>query len=351
MSNIYTYDLFVSYATNNKDIAFFIVKKLEEKGLRCFIAPRDLQTGREYAGEIVRGISNSLAVLLLFSGDSDKSAYVLREINSAVSRNKTIVPLRLENFLPSEAMEFYLGPTHWLDAFPEVLDTHLDNIIGIVSGLKQKNASKETTAPVETGIAVHTIPEMLKAGMPYKNITMRAIELDRMIIHPEYERSEEEEAKTYDAWKGITAYSDAGCVLTEDGDMIGYCDFYPLGREAFESVMSGRENISLDKIDLYELGGTFDGYIAMMAIMPDLATQKNYMLLFDWIIRRIHDWEKEGIFIDNIGAEAYTAILHKFLERFGFVQCGVNSAGGRLYRTTLKDLRENPAVIARYPRG
>ena len=160
MKDVYSYDLFISYATKNKSIADLVVKKLEEKGVRCFIAPRDLQTGREYASEIVRGISNSLAVLLLFSGDSDKSAYVLREINSAVSRNKTIVPLRIENFLPSEAMEFYLGPTQWLDAFPEVLDTHLEKIAGIVAGLKSKaapdTAPKAVAAPlIITAITIY----------------------------------------------------------------------------------------------------------------------------------------------------------------------------------------------------
>ena len=118
---VFQYDLFISYATDNKKIADYIVEKIEKKGYKCFIAPRNIRTGSDYAVEIINGISNSTAVLLVFSSKSDKSHYVLREINSAVSRNKPIIPLRIEDFLPSEAMEFYLGPTHWLDAFPEVL--------------------------------------------------------------------------------------------------------------------------------------------------------------------------------------------------------------------------------------
>ena len=113
---VFKYDLFISYANENKGIADYIVEKLEKRGHKCFIAPRDIRIGAEYAVEIVTGISNSTAVLLVFSSKSDKSHYVLREINSAVSRNKPIIPLRIEDFLPSEAMEFYLGPTHWLDA-------------------------------------------------------------------------------------------------------------------------------------------------------------------------------------------------------------------------------------------
>ena len=129
---LFKYNLFLSYASENKNIADCIVDRIERRGYKCFIAPRDIWTGAEYAAEIIRGISNSTAVLLAFSSKSDKSHYVLREINSAVSRNRPIIPLRIEDFLPSEAMEFYLGPTHWLDAFPEILDVHLDKIVNIL---------------------------------------------------------------------------------------------------------------------------------------------------------------------------------------------------------------------------
>ena len=102
---LFKYNLFLSYASENKDIADYIVDRIEKRGYKCFIAPRDIRTGAEYAAEIIRGISNSTAVLLVFSSKSDKSHYVLREINSAVSRNRPIIPLRIEDFLPSEAME------------------------------------------------------------------------------------------------------------------------------------------------------------------------------------------------------------------------------------------------------
>ena len=95
---LFKYNLFLSYASENKDIADYIVDRIEKRGYKCFIAPRDIRTGAEYAAEIIRGISNSTAVLLVFSSKSDKSHYVLREINSAVSRNRPIIPLRIEDF-------------------------------------------------------------------------------------------------------------------------------------------------------------------------------------------------------------------------------------------------------------
>lgn len=65
-SMLFKYDLFISYASENKDIADYIVDKIEKRGYKCFIAPRDIRTGSEYAVEIIREISNSTAVLLVF---------------------------------------------------------------------------------------------------------------------------------------------------------------------------------------------------------------------------------------------------------------------------------------------
>ena len=349
MENGSAYDLFVSYATHNKEIAEYVVQKIEARGARCFIAPRDLRSGREYASEIIRGIECSLAVLLIFSSDSDRSAYVLREINSAVSRNKTIIPLRIENFLPSGAMEFYLGPTHWMDAFPEVLDVHLDQIFAIVNGLRVRGVSQEAPAAVRVrGPEAMDIPDaMSRAGLTYRQITMRAIELDFMIVSPG--RSDEEAvAQTYEAWKGISDYSEAGGVLIENDAMIGYCDFYPLGEADYAALMAGEALVQLDMIELYELGGTFCGYIAMMAVEPALASQERFLQLFDWLIGRVRRWAARGIRFEKLGAEAYAPLLEKFLRRFGFRPVGTNPDGGRLYETAMSELIENAAFRQRY---
>ena len=348
MDLLFVYDLFVSYATDNKDVADFTVKKLEEKGLRCFIAPRDLHTGEEYAKEIVRGISNSIAMLLLFSKESNQSGYVLREVNSAVSRNKMIIPFRIEEFLPSEAMEFYLGPTQWLDAFPEVLDIHLDKIVRIVAGIKEeyKNKKKENIRIKEARVL--SIPEYLAMGITYKQLTMKAIELDFLTEFSRMQYDESRKLKDYEEWKDIAEYPDLGCVLIENDTMIGYCDFYLIDQEAFDSLMSGGKDVSLDMIDLYELGGVFKGYIAMMAIEPDKASQKKYMLLFDWVMQKVKEWKNENIIVDEIGAEVYSPMFKKFFERFGFQLKGKNGMGGTLYQINFQDLVKNKFIFDRY---
>lgn len=342
MNNLYKYDMFISYATKNADIAQYVVEKIERRGKRCFIAPRDINSGADYASEIIRGISNSLAVLLIFSSESDKSAYVLREINSAVSRNKTIIPLRIENFLPSEALEFYLGPTHWLDAFPQVLDTHLDSILSILKGLSAQSEEPSAKEVVFSGMQTVEISDLLAAGWTKKQITLREIELDYLCVPSDrYNMNDMTEGVLEDWIDSVQESADTSCALVRDDQIIGYCDFDPVERQDFELLRTGSTMIKADMIALYAFGGQFDAYIAMAAVDPDHASQDAYLRIFDWIFARLDQWNEEGISIDRIGISVYQPLLEKFSKALGFEYAGINPAGGKIYETTMEKLSEN----------
>lgn len=354
---LYQYDLFISYATGNADIANYIVERLEEKGHRCFIAPRDIRSGAEYAGEIIRGISNSAAMLLIFSSNADKSPYVLREVNSAVSRNTTIIPLRIEDFLPSEAMEFYLGPTHWLDAFPQVLDVHLDKIISIFSGInaKQKEIEQQNTeeAPREYAIVG---PELLqesqihRIGMTYPQLTMKALEIDYLCISPDKYIINEETEGTFDDWKDVTVDygNDVSILLVEKDEIIGYVDAFPVTEEAYEELIAGRALIRGNMIELFSMGGEFSLFVSMMALIPGHITQDNYMMLFGWLFEHIAQWKAKDICITRIGFTTYSDLLEKFLVRFGFTFRCLNPSKGKVYEISIEDLRSKLSANPRY---
>lgn len=344
MYPIFQYELFISYATKNADIAQYVVERIEKAGKRCFIAPRDIRTGADYATEIVKGISNSRAVLLIFSSESDKSAYVLREVNSAVSRNKTIIPLRIENFLPSEAMEFYLGPTHWLDAFPHILDTHLENIFSILNGLSTAtSATTEERSVRYPGTQVVAVDELLEQGWTKEQVTMREFELDYLCVPPDRFEMTDLTEGTPDEWmNSVQETADVSCALMKDDEIIGYCDFYPVDSDSFDRLKNGSEMIKEHMTAIYAFGGTFDAYIAMVAIDPAHSSQKNYTLIFDWIVRRLKSWEENGIQIERIGISVYQPIVERFVKAFGFRPTVKNPAGGMVYVTDRATIYNNP---------
>src|SRR3982750_1461285 len=119
------HDVFVSYSTEDKTTADAICAILENHGVRCWIAPRDIMPGADWGESIVKGIRASRVLLLVFSTNANKSKQIKREVEVAADGGVTIVPLRIENILPSESFKYFLGNIHWLDALTPPLEAHL----------------------------------------------------------------------------------------------------------------------------------------------------------------------------------------------------------------------------------
>ena len=107
-----THDVFISYSARDKTIADATCATLESHKIRCWIAPRDILPGTEYATELINGLNGSRLMILVFSKEANKSKHVIREVERAVSKGIPIIPLRIENVIPSKAMEYYLSTPH-----------------------------------------------------------------------------------------------------------------------------------------------------------------------------------------------------------------------------------------------
>jgi TIR domain len=80
-------------------------------------------------------IEQSRITVLVFSADANKSPQVRKEVECAVNRNVVILPLRIENVLPGDALEFFIGNVHWLDALTPPLEEHLQRLAGTVKAM------------------------------------------------------------------------------------------------------------------------------------------------------------------------------------------------------------------------
>ena len=126
------YDVFISYSSHDKIIADAICSRLENNNIRCWIAPRDILPGLEFGEAIIDGIVECKILLLVFSSKSNESPQVKREVERAVSKGKIIIPFRIEEILPTKAMEYALSNTHWLDAMTPPLETHIATLTATV---------------------------------------------------------------------------------------------------------------------------------------------------------------------------------------------------------------------------
>lgn len=140
------HDVFLSHANQDKAMADAVCHRLEEDGIRCWIAPRDIGPGKEWSGEIVQAIRESKVVVLVYSAATNDSSQVPRELGLAVEEKKAIIPVRIEDAEMSEALRYFLHSPHWLDAMTEPFEAHLTRLLRAVKSLLDLGVEPDSSA-------------------------------------------------------------------------------------------------------------------------------------------------------------------------------------------------------------
>jgi hypothetical protein len=162
------HDVFISYAAEDKPTADAACATLEAKRIRCWIAPRDVLPGMDYAQALVEAIDQSRVMVLVFSARSNHSPHVRREVERAVSRGIPILPFRIEDVSPSPSLEYFIATAHWLDALTPPLEKHLEHLAGTVKLLLARiRKPEQVLADTETLESAPT-PEPTIGGGPHK---------------------------------------------------------------------------------------------------------------------------------------------------------------------------------------
>lgn len=128
-------DIFISYSSKDEQIANEICNSLEREGLSCWIAPRNIEVGKEYGGEIIKGIEECKVFFLCLSKSSNESQHVLREVERAVNRKLPIIVYRYEETTLSKSLEYFLASTQW---FIPGSNKDMSELIFAVKALKEK---------------------------------------------------------------------------------------------------------------------------------------------------------------------------------------------------------------------
>ena len=154
-----SHDVFVSYSTKNKGVAEAVCKSLEKDGIQCWIAPRDVLPGVEYADAIIEALNTCRVFLVILSEESNSSPQVRREVERAVSKDLDILTFRIDNTILSKAMEYYLSNRHWLDASNAVFSKQLHSLSEAVRKLLGQPSPPKEEAVISEPIEIHELPK------------------------------------------------------------------------------------------------------------------------------------------------------------------------------------------------
>ena len=168
-------DVFVSHSAQDKKVAETICGAMEQQGILCWVAPRDVRPGKSFPGEITRAIQQSKVMLLIFSTHSNSSEQVLREVQLAVDCRVPIVRLRMEDIPLSDDLRYYLSTPQYLDALTPPLTKHIRPLVAAVKELLDA-AAEETggTAPsASVSMATQPAAAPIAARSEQKSSTRR----------------------------------------------------------------------------------------------------------------------------------------------------------------------------------
>lgn len=133
MANMKT--VFVSYSSEDRKLVNTIVKMMKEEGIAYWKAPEMIPAGSSYAREIPRAIKECEVFLLVLSRTSQRSIWVEKEIDSAISHRKTIIPFQIDDIPLNDTFRFYLNNVQMIsyaldgaEAMEELKD-HLNQLV------------------------------------------------------------------------------------------------------------------------------------------------------------------------------------------------------------------------------
>lgn len=128
-------EAFVSYASPDREVAQKIAAFLEQEGVSCWIAPRDVPPGMEYGAAIIQGIETSRVLVLILSEHSNDSHFVRKEVERAVSKVKPVLPVRIREVNPSGSLEFFISSAQWVDAWRAPMEQHLSTLVQTIKAM------------------------------------------------------------------------------------------------------------------------------------------------------------------------------------------------------------------------
>jgi len=148
--------VFISHSSEDKTIAETICQRFEAEGIKCWIAPRDIDPGSDWTKAIMQGIEACEVFILIFSKQGNESDHVYREVAKAFSARLVVVPFKIEAVSPTSGLGYYLNTVQWLDAVNPPLERHLSTLLERVKSLQAGNTMSQQAK----------IPQGAAAAMP-----------------------------------------------------------------------------------------------------------------------------------------------------------------------------------------
>ena len=126
-------NIFVSFSTQDQAAALEILGRIEAADLKCWISCRDVPRGRDFQDAVVEALDQSVAMVLVFSNNANRSEEIKRELALASAKRLFVLPVRIEDAEPTKGFKYQLATRQYVDLFSD----HEKNMALIVNTLQK----------------------------------------------------------------------------------------------------------------------------------------------------------------------------------------------------------------------
>lgn len=142
--------VFISHGSDDRDEAAELSAFIEARGIRTWIAPRDVRPGQDYSEQLQHAIEQCVAFVVLVTDKANISPYVRAETEMAFSTGKPIFPVRQSDIQPAAGLAFFLKIRHWTDAFGKHGDSAMERLgleLDTLCGVRKAEPKPDPVAP------------------------------------------------------------------------------------------------------------------------------------------------------------------------------------------------------------
>jgi DNA-binding NtrC family response regulator len=133
-----SHDVFLCCAPADEALARVVCAALEDRGLRCWLAARDLEPEEAQQPEaILDAIGRCRIFLLLLSPAAQQSEQVEQEVREALRARKEAVAVKVAKAAPGTALSHLLDGFRQLDASEPPISDHLDQLGKLLSSVRE----------------------------------------------------------------------------------------------------------------------------------------------------------------------------------------------------------------------
>ncbi len=133
-------DIFISYSRRDQEFVRQLASDLNTKVAGVWFDQSDIQVGQLWRQQIEQGVRDCKAVILVLSPDSAASQYVQMEINLALEKKKTIIPILYRQVNLTGSLKELVRETQYIDLRR---GSYADNFQVLVDGLIAAGATRQ----------------------------------------------------------------------------------------------------------------------------------------------------------------------------------------------------------------